>query len=267
MATPEAAKHRDLEQRFRDLERKVRDLTSRALQRPKFAVTGGDLTVSGGALIVDGGDFLLLDTDGSTVFRLGPQQYGDRGVSIFREDGSLALGVRQAFENVPQTLEMRDEAGYVIVAEEALGSGLSRPFLPVPLQPVRAASGAVNAGPYGWESMAASSTWTTTHQAWYARHNQFALFRFRVAASDTTTAAEIRLINAGNGDHLGQFLAGPWTGVRAAGATGYTEVVTPGGINMPGEPDQAVQVAVQVRRTDGAGTLTVAVPEARGTTA
>lgn len=264
MATPEAAKHRDLEQRFRDLERRVRDLTSRALQRPKFAVTDGDLTISGGALVVDGGDFLLLDTDGSTVFRLGPQLWGDRGVSIFREDGALAVAVRKAFENSPdQTLEVRDRDGVLLLAEEALGAGLSRPFLHVPMHPVLATPGTLQHGPYGAEVPVATATWTTTHQAWFTRHNQYARFVAQVSASDATTAAEVRVVNADTSEVLGAFLAGAWTGTRAAGGTAHTEVESPA-IFLPGAPEDDVSVALQVRRTAGTGTLQVALPRSQG---
>lgn len=264
MATPRGSEHRDLEQRFRNLEQRLRELAAVALRRPKFEVSAGDLTISGGDLVVDGGDFLLLDTDGSTVFRLGPQEHGDRGVSLSREDGSLALAVRKGFENVPQTIEIRDADGNTLLAEESLGNGLSRPILHIPMQPVQATAAALLCGPYGWEVPCAATSFTTTHQAWYARGNQFGFFRLRIAASDTTTAAEVKVINALSGDHLGAFLAGGWTGVRAAGSTGYTEVTSPA-LFLPGLPNESgIELAVQVRRTAGAGTLQVALPESRG---
>lgn len=228
-------------------------------------ITDGDLIVSGGAaLIVDGGDFLLLDTDKSTVFRLGPQQYGDRGVSIFREDGTIAIGVRKVFPaSAAQTLELRDRQGRVIVSEEALGSGLARPLLHIPMQPVLATPAALPTGPYGVEVPCAETTWTTTHQAWYARHNQYGRFVVQVAASDTTTAGEVRVIDAATGDPLSDLFQPPWLGVRAAGATAHVAMESPR-LALPGAPDARIAVAVQVRRTAGAGTLHIAVPESHG---
>lgn len=264
MATPSAARHRDIEQRFRDLEAATKALAAAVARRPKFEVSAGDLTISGGDLVVDGGDFLLLDTDGSTVFRLGPQTHGDRGVSIYRETGELAIGVRKAFESSgEQTVEIRDGDGSLIVAEEALGSGLSRPFLHLPFHPVLATPAALQHGPYGPQVPVAVTDWTTTHQAWFARHNQYALLRVRVSASDLTTAGEVRVVNPATGAVLGDFLAGPWTGTRAAGSTSHTEVAPPR-LFLPGAPDERVSVAVQVRRTAGAGTLNVSLPESHG---
>lgn len=248
--------------------RKIRELEEQinALRSERRAAA---TTIGSGGLIIDGGDLLALDVDGSVVFRLGPQLYDDRGVSIVRENGVSALELRKSFSNsTEQSLVLRDADGAVLIAEESLGAGLGQPFLPIPLQPVTAATTSLNTGPWGFEvtSSAATGTWVSTHQAWYARHNQFGLFRLRVAASDASTAGEVRVINVASGLAIGGFLAGAWTGVRALGATTYTEIVSPG-LTLPGTVHTAISVAVQVRRTAGTGTLTVAVPESRGTTA
>jgi hypothetical protein len=241
-----------------------------ALQRQIDALRSerraGATTIGSGGLVVDGGDITALDVDGSVIFRLGPQQHGDRGVTVTREDGVNAIALRKSFSNsTKQTLVLTDANNLPLVAEESLGTGLSYPFLPIPLQPAPAASGAVVAGPWGYEVTHASASWTTAHQAWYARHNQYGLFRLRVAASDATTAGEVRVINVASGLALGGFLSGAWTGVRAAGSTGYTEIVSPG-LALPGTAHTSVSIAVQVRRTAGTGSLTVAVPESRGST-
>lgn len=78
MATPEGAKHRDVEQRFRDLERKVRDLTSRALQRPALGVSEGDFTVEGGGAVVvrDGGGLQAYHDNDQVALYFGPYIVG-----------------------------------------------------------------------------------------------------------------------------------------------------------------------------------------------
>lgn len=264
MATPPAAEHRDLEARFRKLEQAVKALAAAVTRRPKFEVSSGDLTINGGDLVVDGGDFLLLDTDGSTVFRLGPQEHGDRGVSIYREDGPVALSVSQLFEGSgQQEIRIMDRFGNEIVGEESLGSGLSAPWLSIPLQPVMDTPASPQAGPWGWEVPVATTAWTTAHQGWFSRTNQFASFRLRIAASDTTTAAEARVVDAATGTVLGQFLEPPLVGGRAAGSTDYAEVLLESLVVL-GSPNTSQSVQVQVRRTAGAGTLRVAVPESRG---
>lgn len=247
---------------LRALRRKVEALTS---ERRASATTIGS-----GGLVVDGGLVVMLDVDGSEMFRLGPQIFADRGLTIARESGTVAFEMRKTFSNsATQSVYVRDDNGDVLLAEESLGNGLAQPYLPIPLQPVTATATALNTGPWGPEVVVNSATFTSTHQAWFARHNQYGLFRIRIAASDLTTAAEVRVINVATGNPLNAFFQPAWLGTRAAGSTGYTEVVTPGadGLLLPGLVHTEISVAVQVRRSAGAGTLSVAVPTSHGWTA
>lgn len=264
MATPRASEHRDLEQRFRSIESKLRDLATAALRRPKYEVSDGDLTINGGDLVVDGGDFLLLDTDGSTVFRLGPQLHGDRGVSIFREDATPAFTVRKLLAaSSEQNWQLHDNDGNVVASEAVFGSGLERPFLPLPFQPYLAVAGAVNVGPHGHELPVSSGTWTTTHVIRTPRINQFAQWRWQIGASDAATAGEVRVLNESTAAGLTTFGGPEWIGARAAGGTGYTEVVS-SPLVLPGLFLSSMTLAVQTRRTAGTGTLNVALVSARG---
>lgn len=205
-----------------------------------------------------------MSANGVTVFKLGLQNYGDYGMTINREDGSPAVAVRKEFANVAQVVTVTDDTGNALLAEESLGSGLKFPILHIPMQPVQAVAGTLQCGPFGWQLPIATATFTSTHQAWYARGNQYGAFRVQISASDTTTAAEVRVINIGNGDQLGPFLSGPWTGTRAAGSTGFVEVVSPA-LFLPGNPNENnVRIGLQVRRSAGAGTLQVALTESHG---
>lgn len=266
MATPRASEHRDLEQRFRNLESRLRELSARVLQRPKFEVSAGDLTIRGGDLVVNGGDFLLLDTDGSTVFRLGPQEHGDRGVSIFRDDGTRAITVKDRLPDAPvQSLEVWDASGNRILADSEFGSGMDAPWFPLHPQPYSPASAAVMTGPHGLEGPAVTSgTFTTTHIVELPRQNQQSRWRFEVKASDTTTSGEVRIIRTSDGVALNKYLQPAWTGVRADGSTGYTAVDPGAPLLLPGGFAELVRLEVQVRRTAGAGSLTCAVPFAYG---
>lgn len=216
-----------------------------------------------GGVEVTADEVLMRDDNGEVLFSLGPQTHGDRGVSVFRDDGTIALAVRKNFSNTPQVIQISDADGYVILGEESLGNGLARPHLHVPMHPVMATATTLQHGPWGPEVPVTSGTFVTTHQAWWARHNQYGRFNVRIAASDITTSAEVQVINANDGTPLGAFLAGAWTGTRATGSTGYTEVVSPS-IFMPSNPEDRVSVALQVRRSAGAGTLRVALPESHG---
>lgn len=265
MATPQGAEHRDLEARFRKIERKLADALAAVTRRPKFEVSAGDLTIRGGNLVVDGGDFLLLDTDGSTVFRLGPQFFGDRGVTISREDGSQALAMSQPFDGFDgQILTLQDRWGSVLMQEAVFGTGHDAPYLALPFQPVTAASAAANTGPHGLEVATTSGTFTDAFKWRGIRANPWLRFRMQVKCSDTTTAAEVRVVNQATGTALAPFLGSPWTGTRATGSTAYVAVDPGVGLGAPDDPGDTIALAVQVRRSAGAGTVTVALDTATG---
>lgn len=251
----------------RELQKLRREIDALRSERRASATTIGDgglRLTNGGSLVVDGGEVLMLDADGSVMFRLGDQVHGDRGFLMARDDGTLALAVRKAIAGPgAQGIEIRDRQGYLIYAEEALGNGPARPLLHLPFQPVAPSPTTLQHGPHGIEVPTTSATFTTTHQAWFARHNQYARLMLRVAASDATTSAEIQVVDAGTGIPLGDFLSGSWLGARATGTTGYVQVDPPR-LFLPGAPDERVSIAVQVRRSAGSGTLRVALPESHG---
>lgn len=217
----------------------------------------------GGVTITDN-DVVMLGEDGTVMFRLGPQINGDFGFQISREDGTKAFTLSRLFAiSTQQELRLFDRFGNGLVEEEALGAGMSKPMLPIVMRPIQAAAATLLAGPHGWEVPTSDAAWVTIFQSNYPRHNQYGTFRAMIAASDATTAAEMRLINAADGNHLGQFLAGPYTATRAAGGTAYVETVLPS-IVLPGDPHADASLALQVRRTAGTGTLQVALTYSNG---
>lgn len=230
------------------------------------AYTAGEIAgiVGLGGVTVTSNDVAMRDDDGTEILRIGEQVNGDWGFTLSREDGSVAISVSQAFPGAAQQeLRLFDRFGNEMLTEEAIGSGLAYPVFPLIFEPVLATAGTVNAGPYGFEVPTTSASFVTVFRTTLARNNQFGTVKLRIAASDTTTSGEARLINVATGDHLGQFLAGPYTGTRAVGSTGYTEVSLPS-LVIPGNPWDPIEIAVQARRTAGAGTLRVAVSESRG---
>lgn len=224
--------------------------------------------VGAGAVVIGERQMVVLDDSGSEILRIGDMLHGDRGLRITREKGgAVAMEMRKAFANSSsQVVTIRDASGNLLVEEEALGPGLGKPNLSIPMLPVTAASTTPSVGPWGPQVTGiTSATFVTTHQAWFARANNWAQFRIQVAASDTTTAAEVQVLDPASGLPLAAFFASPWLGTRAAGSTGYVELVAGGGsVLLPGASHERISVAVQVRRTAGTGSLTVAVPEAHG---
>lgn len=243
--------------KFQELKREIEALRS---ERRTAATTIN----SGGRLVVDGGDVIMLDEDGDEIFRIGVMPHGDRGLRIRRTDGSAVLTLAKIFEfSSGQELVVLDRLGNPLMAEEALGSGPAYPVFHVPMQPVQPASAPLIAGPRGLEVSTSATSWTDVFVARFLRHNQFGTFRIHMAASDATTTGEVRIVDASDGFHLGQFLAGGFVGSRPAGSTGFVDVLLPS-IFLPGAPWAQISLAIQARRTAGSGTLRVALGESRG---
>jgi hypothetical protein len=246
---------------LQELRRQIEALRSER-RAAATTISDGDLRLANGAaLVVDGGDVVLLDTDGDVIFRIGQQVHGDRGVTIFRDDGTEALSVRKPLPGFVQRMEMFDRNGTGIFSEGSLAGGIDKPYLNIPTQPHLATSGTISAGPHGFEVPVASGTFQTTHVGTWRRHNYLTRWRWRIACSDATTAAEVRVLV--NGEHLSPYLGTAWTGVRAAGPTDYTEVLS-ARLDLPGNYLDTMTAEIQARRTAGTGTVTVALVEARG---
>lgn len=222
--------------------------------------------VGAGAVVITDRQMVVLDDDGSEIFRIGDMQWGDRGFLFRRENGQLAISMNKAFSSSTyQALTLRDASGYSLLEEEALGVGLGKPYLPIPVLPVTSTTTTGSLGPWGPQVAVSSGSFVTTHQGWFVRTNRWAMFRIQVAASDTTTSGEVQVVDSSTGLPLAGFLQSPWLGTRATGSTSYVELVAgSGSVSLPGNPHERISIAIQARRTAGAGTLTVAVPEAHG---
>lgn len=256
MATPRPAEHKDIEQRFRDIEQKLQSLAGQVAKRPQFTIESGDLTI-------DGGDVVMLDTDGSVMFRLGAQEFGDRGLSLFRENGSAVLELKRDGVSplLQQAWRLKDGAGNVLVGEWAFGTGLTRPRIPMPVFPVAAPAGWGLNGP---EVSTTSGTFTSLFRVDTRRQNPLYQPVLSIYCSDTSTAAEVQVIDVATSDPLDNFFGGgDWVGVHAAGSTATVEY-TPALSGLPGSHDSRIQLDIQVRVTAGAGTVTLAVPSSMG---
>ncbi|MEE1803817.1 hypothetical protein ACIQVO_25305 [Streptomyces sp. NPDC101062] len=174
----------DLLDRIRTLERQVRDLMGSANTRPAMnQILGGDVVIGdGGRLRVrtgQGDDLLYLGRVQPDRAEGAPQQ----GLMVRRDDGSLALTV---WTGTPDTLPVQpvqilDRKGNVVVADDAVGHGLARPYVPYPLpQPVAADR---------WESTGATDWATLYRGTGIAQH---ARLYCRIAA-ESAGRAELRL--------------------------------------------------------------------------
>lgn len=238
--------------------RKIRDL-ERAIQDLRSERRAPATTIGSGGLVVDGGEILLLDTDGSVLFRVGQQQYGDRGVSIYRESGLPAVEVTRGADNLPQAVRIRDSAGNEIVSEWGFGAGLARPLLAMPAYPVAAPAAY---GVHGPEVTTISASFVTLWSMRTTQQNPLWNPRLMLKCSDGTTAAEVRVVKEDGSTILSDFFTGPWVGTVPTGSTAFVLRNPYLGIDSAYGSD--VTRHVQVRRTAGTGTVSIAVPGGTG---
>jgi hypothetical protein len=252
-----------INRRFQAIQRQIDSLRS---ERRAEATTVGD-----GGLRIDGGELVALDADGSILFRIGTLDLGDRGTVAYRDNGTIALEVRKLVDAayVGQSVAIYDAGGKRVFMTEDLLGGLRAPYLEHPFQPVAPSTGtAVTCGPYGWERVTTSTSFQTLFVYDGKRQNPFLDLKVAAVCSDATTAGEVQIVNLATGLPLDDFFnPDPWLGQIPAGTTSYlvidpspTRAVAADGIAA----HAYMRLGIQVRRTAGAGSITLAVPQAIG---
>lgn len=259
----------------RELQKLRREVEGLRSERRAAATTVGESGswVIKGLLRVIGaldltGTLSMKSEDDVEMVRIGDMPYG-RGFELKRDDGTSALRFRKAFSNsTTQSWELTDRDGYVVLAENGLGPGLSRPHLLHSFQPVAATSGStLTCGPYGFERTTSSPTWETLFMHDGKAQNRQVDLKFAALCSDGATAGQIQVIDLDTGLPVPGFLMPAWLGAIPAGTTTYTvidptplQVVVP----MSGGAGSYVRLGVQARRTAGTGSITLAVPQSIG---
>lgn len=241
-----------INRKFREIDAAIREL--RAAKR---VIT--DLTIPGSGGVTTGG-----------IIIMGTQAQGDRGMTFNREDGTEAFSLRKPLSpSDPQSWVLRDRSGNPVVSESSFSGGIGRPQLDLPFQPVAATSGtAVTCGPYGWERVTSSASWTTLFAYDGKAQNYLLDFKFAAVCSDAVTAGEIQVVDLATGNPRPGFIASPWVGSIPAGTTTMTvfdpdpnKVVSMVATQVPGSYQK---LGVQVRVTAGTGSITLAVAQAIG---
>ncbi|MEU7134503.1 hypothetical protein [Streptomyces sp. NPDC046261] len=147
----------DLLDRIRDLERQVRALMGSANTRPKM-----DEIQGGRVVIGDGGSLTVRTPEGQELAYFGrilPDRPGgqfQQGFVVRRDDGSPAISVWTGDpQGMPdQPVQIWDRKGNVILADDAKGHGLAKPYVPYPMPTPENAT--------KWESTS-STSWTTLY--------------------------------------------------------------------------------------------------------
>jgi hypothetical protein len=263
-ATPDLPRD-DLIKWFRDIVRRL----SIVEQRSAFANTGivvldnsqlaqeGSITIpSGGVLEVDGGDVIMLDTapSGTILFRLGVQDFADRGITIRRNDNTVALVVKDVFGTGSQSMLMYDRVGKITGGDSILGtSGIDAPQIPIPFIPVDYTSNAT-------AQTTSSATFVALHEHRGPRQNPAMKPQFMVKCSNGTTAAEIQIYDVVNSAYLGGYLGSPAVQkiTVPVATTAFTPFQFGSSVILPGLMGDAMNLQIHARVTAGAGSVSVA---------
>lgn len=239
-----------LSRKVADLERLVRELSAApSLQNSTLAQ--GSLNIVGGSISVAGGSLVMTDTNGTVLFSIGPQLYGDRGVTAYRADGSPAWKIAKIFSpaDTSQKFLQYDPSGQVVGGDAALSpTGFDSPHIPHTWRPIDRSDAKTTT----------SGTFVSLFEHRGIRGNPALPISFSVLCSDGTTAGEVQVIDVASGTGLAAFFSAPWVGSIPAGTTTATILQAPA-LGIPGSANSATLLQVQARRTAGTGTVSVAI--------
>lgn len=209
----------------RALERRVAELENRSLANA--VISQGDLTV-------DGGEFTIRHPTGGWLAHFGVGSQGKYFFTLRRDDGTPAieLGTVDAGH---QFVSLWDRSGNVVVADDAnSGTGLARPWIPLPGIPVATASmPSTTSGTY-------TAVWST---GFPTKQQPFvSLSALLLSNSAATGNARFTL----NGNPVGSVMP------IAANAFGWQTAQM---IPLPGKVDDLMQIELQLQRTNAVGSV------------
>lgn len=215
----------------------------------------GSITIpNNGLLLIDGGDLVLLNESLVEILRVGFMEHGDRGIVFRRDDGTEALSVRDVLGGGQQTLQFRDRVGRRIGGDSILSfSGFDAPHMAMTFIPVDYTSAAT-------AQTTSSASFVATHEHRGFRQNPAMAPVFSVKCSDGSTSAEVQVYDVTNSVYLGGYLGSPAivTATVPIGTTAFTEFAPTPAMQLPGNMSDPTHLQIHVRRTAGAGSVSVA---------
>ena len=228
-------------------------------------VQDGAVTIpNNGLLLVDGGDVVMLNEDLVEIFRIGVMEHGDRGLTIRRGDGTIALEMRKVFgpDDVAQALRILDREGRTIAGDAILSQGgFDAPFIPVPFAPKDWTSGAR-------QQSTASATFVPLFEHSGVRQNPALRLTVSAWCSDGATSAEVQVYDPVGAVYLGGFLGSPAAQtITVPLATTVPTTFELGSAVMPGSApsiNNDLRLEVHARVTAGTGSVNVVVLRSMG---
>ena len=238
----------------------------RQQQSSAFARSGTSVTAEG-VTTVDGtqnltgdlnvsGEFATLDTDGSVLLKSGTQEHGDRGLSVFRDDGSPALIVKRTFGagDPRQSLRMFDPMGATIGGDSIVAiSGFDAPHIPIPFTPSNVATTT-------FAQTTSSATFVPLFEAYTFYQNPGLRLKVKAWCSNGTTTADIQVWDVLGAAYLDTFFGAPPPSViNVPLATTAPTVFESESMLMPGLMSADMQLEIHAKVTAGTGSVSVAV--------
>lgn len=224
---------------------------------PGQILQDGSVTIPDtGLLLVDGGDVVMLNEALVEVFELGIMQHADRGLVIRRDDDTVAVEMRKIFgpADLQQKFRILDGSGRTIAGDSILSfSGFDAPHMAMPFIPVDYTSAAT-------AQTTSSGTFVATHEHRGFRQNPALAPVVAVKCSDGSTSAEVQFYDVTNAVYLGGPLGSPAvvTATVPIGTTTFTSFAPSPAMQLPGNMSDPLHLQIHVRRTAGAGSVSVA---------
>lgn len=232
---------------------RVRLMTSTLAREELLGAAGITLTSTG--MVIDSSS-TTFTVGAVTYVTIGVQQYGDIGFTLRRDDGTPAIVVKRLFGpgDSRQSLRLLDPSGATIGGDSIVAmSGFDAPHMEIPFTPSD-----VTLSTYARTT--SSTTFVPLFEHYGYRQNPGLRLKVKAWCSDATTTADIQVWDAIGGGYLTEFSLGPISKISVPLATTVPTVFTTGNaMILPGAMSNDMQLEIHVKRTAGAGSVSLAV--------
>ena len=227
--------------------------------RGPASATAGPVTVDN-TMVLNGsqtvnGEFTTLDTDGSVLLKSGTQDHGDRGLSVYRDDGTPAIVIKRTFTPTDprQSMILYDSIGHSIGGDAILSpTGFDAPHVPIPFTPSNVTNN-------NHAQATSSATFAALFEHDGYRQNAGLQLKVKAWCSNGTTTADIQVWDVIHSAYLcAPFTTTPVV-ISVPTATTAPTVFEGGSMLLPGLMSDPMQLEIHAKVTAGTGSVSVAV--------